>query len=364
MSTKVWNAVVGLGAGAKSEASVNASLDRRKHEQQVTEFAQLFDEKKGEQGHSKEMINARKENYMTMVNHYYDLVTDFYEYGWGHSFHFAPRFEGETFDASIARHEHYLSDKLHLRPGMKVLDVGCGVGGPMRAIARFSGASIVGCNNNDYQIKRSEMFNQKYHLDHLCKTEKNDFMKLSYADSSFDACYAIEATCHAPDKVACYSQMFRVLKPGACFAAYEWCITDKYDPKSEYHRNIKHIIEKGDSLPDLVLPEVVIEALKQSGFEVIEHFDIAVTSRKTNPVPWYSTLQGGWKPSNFKHTKWGRAVTQTMVDILEKVHIAPKGTGETHRILSGAADYLSRGGETGTFTPMYYFLARKPLSAK
>jgi len=362
MSNQIWNAVVGLGAGS-SGSGVNTALDRKKLEQQVSEFSQMFDEKSSERGHSQEKISERKEKYMTMVNHYYDLVTDFYEYGWGHSFHFAPRFEGETFDASIARHEQWLSSKLVLRPGMRVLDVGCGVGGPMRAIARFSGANIVGCNNNDYQIKHSEMFNKKFHLDHLCTTEKNDFMKLSYNNNSFDACYAIEATCHAPDKVACYEQMFRVLKPGCYFAGYEWCITNKYNPNDANHRTIKHLIEKGDSLPDLVLPEVVIDALKKAGFEVIEHFDIAVTSAKTDPVRWYSTLQGGWKPSNFKHTKLGRFCTQKMVDLLEAIRIAPKGTGETHRILSTAADALAMGGETGIFTPMYYFLARKPLKS-
>ena len=34
-------------------------------------------------------------------NLYYDLVTDFYEYGWGKSFHFAPRVPGESFKASL-----------------------------------------------------------------------------------------------------------------------------------------------------------------------------------------------------------------------------------------------------------------------
>ena len=33
---------------------------------------------------------------------YYDLVTDFYEFGWGKSFHFAPRVPGESFKASLA----------------------------------------------------------------------------------------------------------------------------------------------------------------------------------------------------------------------------------------------------------------------
>ncbi len=47
-----------------------------------------------------------------LVNLYYDLVTDFYEYGWGRSFHFAPRVPGESFRASLARHEHYLAHVL------------------------------------------------------------------------------------------------------------------------------------------------------------------------------------------------------------------------------------------------------------
>jgi sterol 24-C-methyltransferase len=37
---------------------------------------------------------------------------------------------------------------------MKVLDVGCGVGGPARNIARFSRADVTGVTINDYQVKR------------------------------------------------------------------------------------------------------------------------------------------------------------------------------------------------------------------
>ena len=54
----------------------------------------------------------RKEEYLPMVVSFYNLVTDFYEYGWGESFHFAPRYEGETFKQAIARHEHYIPLRL------------------------------------------------------------------------------------------------------------------------------------------------------------------------------------------------------------------------------------------------------------
>ena len=66
---------------------------------------------------------------------YYDLATDFYEYGWGRSFDFAPRVPGESFKASLTRHERYLADKLELKPGMVAADLGCGVAGPLLEIA-------------------------------------------------------------------------------------------------------------------------------------------------------------------------------------------------------------------------------------
>ena len=40
---------------------------------------------------------------------------------------------------------------MDLKPGMRVLDVGCGIGGPAREIAQFSDVHIVGINNNEFQ---------------------------------------------------------------------------------------------------------------------------------------------------------------------------------------------------------------------
>lgn len=201
------------------------------------------------------------------------------------------------------------------------------------AIARFSGATVIGVNNNDYQIKRSNVLCQQKGLAHLCSNVKGDFMNLPFPDNSVDRCYAIEATCHAPDKarsallcvlsgspallqcvreqVKCFSQMHRVLKPGGLFAGYEWIVTDKYNPKDEKHRTVKHMIEHGDSLPDLATAEDVKEALVKAGFEIVEAYDVAVEAPKHgNDVMWWSTLVGGWTLSSFKHSKAGRFVTQ------------------------------------------------------
>ena len=57
------------------------------------------------------------------VDKFYSLITDFYEYGWGESFHFAARDIGESFEASIIRQETAIAETIGLKPGMKVLDI-------------------------------------------------------------------------------------------------------------------------------------------------------------------------------------------------------------------------------------------------
>ncbi|PQQ04956.1 Cycloartenol-C-24-methyltransferase -like protein [Prunus yedoensis var. nudiflora] len=235
---------------------------------------------------------ARKSNYTDMVNKYYDLVTSFYEYGWGESFHFAPRWKGESLRESIKRHEHFLALQLGLKPGQKVLDVGCGIGGPLREIARFSSASITGLNNNEYQITRGKELNRIVGVDKTC-----NFVKAE--------------------------------------------------------------IEIGDGLPDIRLTGKCLEALKQAGFEVIWENDLAVDS----PQPWYLPLdKSRISFSSFRLTAVGRFITKNMVKALEFVGLAPPGSQRVQDFLEKAAEGLVEGGKREIFTPMYFFLAQKPLS--
>ncbi|KAK1259346.1 Cycloartenol-C-24-methyltransferase 1 [Acorus gramineus] len=302
---------------------------------------------------------ARKANYTDMVNKYYDLSTSFYEFGWGESFHFAHRWKGESLRESIKRHEHFLALQLGLKPGMKVLDVGCGIGGPLREIARFSSASVTGLNNNDYQISRGKELNHLAGVHKTCDFLKADFMKMPIADNTFDAIYAIEATCHAPDALGCYKEIFRVLKPGQHFAAYEWCMTDAFDPNNQDHQRIKAEIELGDGLPDIRTTRKCLEALKLAGFEVIWEADLASES----PVPWYLPLDTShFSLSSFRLTSVGRFITKNLVKALEFIGLAPEGSQRVSSFLEKAADGLVEGGRKEIFTPMYFFLARKPLS--
>ena len=196
-------------------------------------------------------VVARKANYVAVANNFYDLVTDFYRFGWGESFHFAPRKRGESLKASLARCERGLSDALSLRPGLRAVDIGCGVGGPLCTIGRHSGADVVGVNNNAYQVGKTRQLIARFGLSERCTVEKADFMQLPFPPESFDAAYSMEATPHAPDKVRVYRQIFNVLKPGGIFAGYEWCLTPLYHGDNAEHQRLKQGIELGNGLPEL-----------------------------------------------------------------------------------------------------------------
>lgn len=83
------------------------------------------------------------------------------EWGWGQSFHFSPRLPGKDWGRSEAAHEARIAALLKLQPGMKCLDCGCGVGGPMRTIASTSGAHVTGITINEYQVQRAKHHNVK-----------------------------------------------------------------------------------------------------------------------------------------------------------------------------------------------------------
>ncbi|KDE03846.1 sterol 24-C-methyltransferase [Microbotryum lychnidis-dioicae p1A1 Lamole] len=314
-----------------------------------------------------EMTEQRKDVYTDVVNSYYDGATELYEYGWGTSFHFCRYYKGEAFYQAIARHEHYLAAQTGIRPKMRVLDVGCGVGGPAREIARFTDAHIIGVNNNEFQVGRANKYTAKAGLSDQVSFVKGDFMKLAeqFGENSFDAVYAIEATCHAPDWEGCYNEIKKVLKPGGVFGVYEWCMTDAWDPKIPHHKEIAHGIEVGDGIPEMRSIGACRTALQNVGFEILHEEDLA---DRDDEVKWYYPLEGDLKKCQtlwdyvicWRMTRFGKFCTQNTVWALEKIGMVPKGTHDVGEALVTASVALVAGGREKLFTPMMLFVCKKP----
>jgi sterol 24-C-methyltransferase len=302
--------------------------------------------------------DARRDRYADMVRGYYDLVTDIYERGWGDSFHFAPRYRGEPFDSSLRRHQHYIALRLGLAAGQRALDVGCGIGGPMREIARFSGARVAGVNNNGYQLQKARDKNRAARIDDLCQLIEADFMHIPEPDASFDAVYAFEATCHAPDKTALFRELYRVLKPGGKMAIYEWCLTSRYDAANPAHVQVKRDIEEGNGLPDIWTIAQTEQCFRDAGFTLRDVSDRAFVG--DHELPWYFSLSGKeLSNTGLRRSPLGKVMVRALTRSLEATKVAPKGTAEITEFLNVGADALVRSGELGIFTPMAFFLAEK-----
>mmetsp|Transcript_12341 Transcript_12341/g.23406 ORF Transcript_12341/g.23406 Transcript_12341/m.23406 type:complete len:370 (-) Transcript_12341:537-1646(-) len=293
-------------------------------------------------------VGARKLDTPKFVDHFYSLITDFYEYGWGQAFHFAPRNKGESFDASIIRHEVKIAESIKMKPGMKVLDAGCGVGGPMRAIVKATGANVVGITINEYQVKRCNEECKKQKLDHLASVVQGSFLEMPFPENSFDGCYCIEAACHSPTLLELYKQVYKVIKPGTYFSSYEWLTTPKYDIKNKEHVDIVDGVAKGNALPDVRSIADALKAGKDAGFELVMHYDVALNA----DIPWQAAMRTARRAAY---------LTDMITYVLEKLGWAPHGTWATHQMLLRAADNLEKSGEMGIFTPMYLVTFRKPL---
>lgn len=191
--------------------------------------------------------------------------------------------------------------------------------------------------------------------------------EINFPANIFDAAYAIEATVHAPSLEGVYSQVFRVLRPGAVFGVYEWVMTDAYDENNKHHRDIRLGIERGNGISNMVPRKEALEAMRNAGFIIEHEEDLA---ERQDKKPWYAPLAGDLSGAQglmdflgyVRISKIGRFGIGYLLRALEALRLAPTGTAETAQELSDGGDALVAGGREKLFTPMYLMVARKPVA--
>ena len=312
-----------------------------------------------------EMAKTEDEPYdhTETVREYYDLFTELMQLGWNESLHFAPIAPEESLDEAIVRHQRLLIKKLELQDGMNVIDVGCGLGGPLRRVAKESGAKVLGINNNEQQLEKARQKTTEAELDQLAEYRECNFMDLSsLKPDSFDAGYAIESTCYAPSKERAFAEIFRVLKPGALFWGQEMCLTNVFSHDDEKHCSIRDEIKFTLALSELFTFDEVNRALEAVGFEIIEAMDQEHEQGST--VAWYVPMQQlSSRFSDWITGPFGRKTLAGGMRLTETVGIFPKDSWRVMELLHRMAIAYVAGGKSGIYTPLYCFLARKPATS-
>lgn len=110
--------------------------------------------------------------------------------------------------------------------GQRILDIGCGIGGPAMDMARLHGAEVVGIDIESQLIDRAMAAAKQSGLSDRCTFECVEPGPLKFPDSHFDIAVSSGAITQTEDKAAIFDECYRVLSPGGFLSCYEWMKSD------------------------------------------------------------------------------------------------------------------------------------------
>lgn len=173
------------------------------------------------------LLTARRYQSSDTVSSSYDQWTadGILEFYWGehiHLGHYGSPPQRKDFLAAKSDFVHEMvrwGGLDQLSPGTTVLDVGCGIGGSSRILARDYGFDVTGITISPQQVKRAQELTP---TGLTARFLVDDAMALSFPDASFDVVWSIEAGPHMPDKAVFAKELLRVLKPGGVLVVADW----------------------------------------------------------------------------------------------------------------------------------------------
>ncbi|KAG6675877.1 hypothetical protein I3843_15G122100 [Carya illinoinensis] len=208
--------------------------------------------------------------------------------------------------------------KLELKPGQKVLDVGCGIGGGDFYMAENFDVDVVGIDLSINMI--SFALERAIGLKCSVEFEVADCTKKTYPENTFDVIYSRDTILHIQDKPALFRSFYKWLKPGGKILISDYC-KSAGTPSPEFAEYIK---QRGYDLHDV---EGYGQMLYDAGFEEVIAKDrtdqfIHVLQRELNAVEKdkdaficdfseedYNEIVDGWKAklirSSSGEQRWG-----------------------------------------------------------
>ncbi len=145
-----------------------------------------------------------------------------------------------------------------------VLDVGCGIGGTSRFVASRFGCRVTGIDLTPEFIETGTALCKWVGLDNLVELHHGNALDMPFTGGSFDAAIMLHVGMNIADKAGLFSEVYRLLRPGAVFGVYDVMKTGNDE--------LKYPVP-WSSVPDtsaLATQAQYVAALQQAGFDVIE----------------------------------------------------------------------------------------------
>ncbi len=112
-------------------------------------------------------------------------------------------------------------EMMPLAPGMHVIDVGCGIGGAARWIAKYHGCTVQGVDLTADYVAAARELTARMGLSYSCTFTEASATELPFRRGTFDAAITLHAAMNIPDRWAYYHEIARVLRRGAPLCLFD-----------------------------------------------------------------------------------------------------------------------------------------------
>lgn len=174
----------------------------------------------------------------TGIAEFYDESSGVWEQIWGDHMHHGFYQETTHTPAQLSDHRSaqilmieqtlqfaQLSDDPTKRP-RSILDVGCGIGGSSRYLAKKYEAECRGITLSPVQAQRAQALAIAQGLYDKVSFQVADALNQPFPDGKFDLVWSMESGEHMPDKSKFVSELVRVAAPGGTIIIVTWCHRD------------------------------------------------------------------------------------------------------------------------------------------
>ncbi|MGH4000065.1 MAG: class I SAM-dependent methyltransferase, partial [Pseudonocardiaceae bacterium] len=114
-----------------------------------------------------------------------------------------------------------LANQLDLRPGLHVLDVGSGLGGTARYLARRHAVHVTGIDLTEEYVRVAASLSRRAGLAQFVQFRHGSATDLPFPDGSFDRACMLHVGMNVEDKAALFAEVRRVLVGGGSFGVYD-----------------------------------------------------------------------------------------------------------------------------------------------
>lgn len=213
------------------------------------------------------------------VRDHYDRLSVFYRALWGEHIHHGYWEDGESPARAQVKLVERLAERARIARGARVLDVGCGIGGPALWLARNLHCSVLGLTISPVQARMASEKARAEGLDSRARFEVGDASQLHYHAESFDAVWVVECSEHLADKARFVESCARVLKPGGVLALCAWLKAGPHAPPG--HARLVAEVCRGMLCPQLASMRDYEGWMRGGGFACAEAEDITRRVQET-----------------------------------------------------------------------------------